>query len=66
MFHPDLVPNRKHLFDKQNIANVYQTMFDKHCLINNVKGRLRVSGQERFCVWYSGLCQGIIVIFEPY
>ena len=47
MFHPDLVPNRKHLFDKQNIANVYQTMFDKHCLINNVKGRLRVSGQER-------------------
>ena len=31
MFHPDLVPNRKHLFDKQNIANVYQTMFDKQC-----------------------------------
>ena len=47
MFHPDLVPNRKHLFDKQNIANVYQTLFDKHCLINNVKGRLCVSGQER-------------------
>ena len=31
MFHPDLVPNRKHLFDKQNIANIYQTMFDKQC-----------------------------------